>query len=339
MSGRYSLAQTPAFAQPIEVADGVLWARLPLPYQLDHVNVYFIDEGDGWAIIDSGIYDTACVAAWNQMLAGPMKGFRFTRLIVTHYHPDHMGLAKWLCERFDIPLHMSRSEYLMGQYLSHSPNAVNGAFHRDHFARHGMSAVQLTSVLDHGYSYLKLISGLPDIYHPLYDGQELQLGGRCVKILTGGGHSPEQVMLHLPDEAVFFAADQVIEKISPNVSVHAAEPDDNPLGAFLASLTRLIAEIPAKSKIFSGHRLPMEDLPKRAADLITHHEERCAFLVDLLAKTPMHLTAMTPKLFTRPLDAHQFGFAFAETLAHVNLLVARGLVKSEMDKGIVIYHA
>ena len=212
---------------------------MPLPFRLNHVNVYLIDDGDGWAVLDTGIGDETTHAAWEALLAGFLSGKRLTRLIVTHFHPDHIGLAGWLSRKFDLPLLTSQTSYLGCLNISLSPGALDAKPYRDFYLRHGLDAETTAIVSTRGHEYLKMVTGLPPTFRRLVAEDTLKLGERIFSVHAGDGHAPEQVMLYCKEEKLFLSADQVLAKISPNVSVWAVEPEGDSLGLYLRSLTAL----------------------------------------------------------------------------------------------------
>jgi glyoxylase-like metal-dependent hydrolase (beta-lactamase superfamily II) len=320
----FPFAEAPAAGEVIEVAKGILWTRLPLPFRLDHVNIYFLEDDDGWYIVDTGIANRESKAVWRTLLDGPLAGMAFRGLIVTHYHPDHIGLAGWLCETLDIPLLTSRTSFLSCLTFTHSPAILAASEYTDYYSSHGMAEEIAALVATHGHDYLRMLSMPPRTYRRLEKGETLTIGGRRYEILTGDGHCPEQIMLYAPDDKILIAADQVIEKISPNVSVMAFEPDGDPLGDFLASLQGLIDTIPADVLVLSGHRLPFYGLHERCSALLWHHEERCALIRTAVQSTPKSANELVPVMFARELVPHELSFAFSEVLAHMNYMIARG---------------
>lgn len=322
-------ARVPGPAELIEMAPGLLWGRLPLPFRLDHVNIYFLRDTDGWVIIDTGISNRETKAAWEALLSGPMKGERITGLIVTHHHPDHIGLAGWLCDWLDIPLMTSRSSYLSAVNICYSPDLMAASAYSRFYRQNGLSPEIAALVSTQGQDYLRMVEKPPFTFTRLADGQELQIGGRRIQVLTGEGHCAEQVMLYLPDERLLLAADQVIEKITPNVSVMAFEPEGDPLGGFLTSLERLIRDLPEDAKVLSGHRQPFTGLHDRCRDLMAHHEERLELIVEACRAGPQSASDLHPHLYHRELSPHEMSFAFTETLAHMNLLIRRGALAWE----------
>jgi len=327
----YPHAQPPAPGQLTEIAPGVMWLRLPLPYRLDHVNIYLIEDADGWATIDTGLGTDECRAAWEAALAGPLAGQPLTRMIVTHFHPDHVGLAGWLAERFGLRLSMPRPEYLYSMALQHAPGDLGAEMHRPFYLRHGLTPEITELVLSRGHEYLNRTTGVPVTYHRIQHGDVMQIGKRKFEILTGGGHALEQAMLHQREDRLFFAADQVIARISPNVSVHAMEPDLDALGIYLTSLRALRETVPADVLVLPGHGLPFYGLHTRIAELIEHHGLRCGEIAVACRDRALSVAQILPFVFQRVLDEHQTSFAFGEVLAHVNHMLGRGELALETD--------
>lgn len=323
----FPFAAPPARGETIEVAQGVLWARIPLPFRLDHVNVYFLDDGDGWAVVDTGIDDWHAREAWDALLAGPLAGRRLTRLIVTHMHPDHIGLAGWLTERFNMPLLTSQTAYLECLNLSLAPGKLQAPVYRNFYLRNGLDEATTALIATMGHDYLGMVAPLPPIFQRMVAGDRLAIGGRAFEVLAGDGHAPEQLMLFNREDKLFLAADQVLAKISPNVSVTAISPRDDPLGLYLRSLRALRADLPEELLVLPGHQLPFYGLRERASELAAHHGARCEALRLACREKPHRPAELLPVMFTRQLDPHQMGFAFSELLAHVNYLVARGVLR------------
>ena len=271
---QHAPAPTPTFPCPtppapgstIQVAPGLLWVRLALPYRLDHVNVYLIDDGTGWALLDTGIDDAPTRAAWDGLLAGPLRERPLTRVLVTHYHPDHIGLAGWLCERFGLQLAMSQTDYLVSRNIHLDPGALNAEPYRSFYRAHGLDADTTERLLTNGHRYLRMVSGLPRTFRRLIAGERIAVGSRSFEVLTGGGHAPEQVMLFCRAENLFVGADQVLARISPNISVQAMDPEGDPLGIYLRSLAGLKRDMPTDVLVLPGHNLPFVGLHARIDD-------------------------------------------------------------------------
>ena len=323
----FAFPTPPEAGRTIEVAPGVLWARLALPFLLDHVNIYFVDDGDGWALIDTGLGDKATKVAWQPLLEGVLKDRPLTRIIATHFHPDHVGAAGFLLERFNVPLYMSATEYLQSLNLHLDPGALEAEHYRRFYLDHGLDAVTTQSVVTSGHAYLKLMSGLSPTYYRVVAGDVLRIGGRDFEVLTGGGHSPEQIMLVCRADKLFFSADQVLAKISPNISVSAIDPEGDPLGQYLRSLDAIGGGINGDLLVLPGHNLPFYGLHTRIDALVAHHHARCDQILRACRTEPRSAAELVPFVFTRKLDPHQMGFAFGEVLAHVNFMLRRGALK------------
>jgi glyoxylase-like metal-dependent hydrolase (beta-lactamase superfamily II) len=317
----------PEAGRTIEVAPGVLWARLALPFLLDHVNIYFVDDGDGWALIDTGLGDKATKVAWQALLDSVLKGRPLTKIIATHFHPDHVGAAGFLLERFNVPLYMSATEYLQSLNLHLDPGALEAEHYRRFYLDHGLDAVTTQSVVTSGHAYLKLMSGLSPTYYRVVAGDTLRIGGRDFEVLTGGGHSPEQIMLVCRADKLFFSADQVLARISPNISVSVIDPEGDPLGQYLRSLDAIGGGVRSDHLVLPGHNLPFRGLQTRIDALVAHHHARCDQILRACRTAPRSAAELVPFVFTRKLDPHQMGFAFGEVLAHVNYLLRRRSLK------------
>nr|WP_295469305.1 MBL fold metallo-hydrolase [Mesorhizobium sp.] len=329
------LSTPPDRGEVVEVADGLLWARLALPFALNHVNIFFLEDADGFAAIDTGIGDEATKEAWLALLDGPLRGKPITRLILTHHHPDHMGLAGWLVDRLGVPIHMTDSEFFFAQHLAHNAEAVDVEGYQDFYRRHGMDTRFADIIINQGHRYKRTITGLPWHYRPVNDGDRLNIGGRELEVSTGGGHSVDQAMLLSRFEGIFLGADQVLPAITPNISVLAISPDADPLGQYLLSLSRISKEIDDDVLVLPGHRQPFTGLHGRTAELAHHHEQRCRIIEEACRGRALTTAEVRPFLFNRELDPHTMSFAFSETLAHINMMVRTGRLTWESDGAIL----
>ena len=257
---KFPFPAPPKTGEVIEVRPGIFWARLALPFRLDHVNIYFIEDGDGLALIDTGIDNAASRAAWEALISGPLAGRKLTRIIATHFHPDHIGLAGWLCERFDLGLAMSQTEYLIALNIRLDPQGLRSEPYRGFYRSHGLSEESTEILLGHGLDYLRMVSTPPRTFQRLIAEDRIAIGGRAFEVMTGAGHSPEQVMLYSAEDHLILSGDQILAKISPNVSVEAMDPDGDPLGLYLRSLERLKRTLPQDVLVLPGHNLPFVGL-------------------------------------------------------------------------------
>ncbi len=258
-------------------------------------------------------------------------------MLVTHHHPDHIGLAGWLCHRFGTPLLTSLSSYMSCRVISLDPRSVSSPQNMLFYSGHGMDKAAAEVVSTHGHDYLRQVEPLPETFRRLVMGDALCFSGRTYRVITGDGHAPEQVMLFCESERLLFAADQVLEHISPNVAVWAGEPDGDPLGHYLRSLRWLSGETPNDVLVLPGHMRPFYGLRERARELIAHHEQRCELILEACGQGPQTVPQLVPLLFRRKLDAHQMSFAFAETLAHANRLVRRSELEAFSQSGRFLF--
>ena len=331
----FPFSTPPETGEILEVAPGIFWARLALPFRLNHVNIYFIEDGAGLALVDAGIDNEASRTAWEALLAGPLAGRRLTRIIATHFHPDHIGLAGWLSERFGLPLAMSHTEYLMTLNIRLGPSALKSEPYRGFYRGHGLSEESTEILLGNGLQYLRMVAPPPRTFLRIVADDRLVIGGRKFEVLTGAGHSPEQVMLYCDEDNLILCGDQILARISPNVSVEAMEPDGDPLGLYMRSLKKLKRKLREDVLVLPGHNLPFVGLATRASELIAHHEARCMGIFEACRGGPQTVAELVPVIFGRPIDdPHQLVFAFGEALAHVNFLLRAGRLRlSSSERG------
>ena len=330
----YPFPTAPAHGETVEIAPGVLWLRLPLPFRLNHVNIYLLEEDDGWTIIDTGVDDARTRAIWEQVFQRIFGSKPVRRLIVTHFHPDHVGAAAFLSGRSGAPLVMGETEYLTARVQTLAGGDIETAAEQGFYRRHGLGFEQLAFMGQRLSRYRTSVPTLPPSYLPLRAGDKLRIGGRCFDVLCFGGHSPAQMLLHSRDGDLLFAADHVLPQISPNVSVAEDKPGDDPLGLYLASFDAIRAIVPDTVLVFPGHRLPFLRLHARLRDLARHHAERCALIVEACRARALSVGELVPVLFPMELDAHQLWFAFSEALAHVNYLARRDRLVGYGEDGV-----
>lgn len=337
-SCRFPFPQPPANGSFLEIAPGLLWLRMPLPYRLDHINIYLIEDGDGWCVLDAGIHDEATIELWKALFAGPLVGTRLTRLIVTHHHPDHIDMAGWLCREAGIPLLVSQTAYLACANLVLDPGSPQDRQFHDFYLSHGVAPEVADLMGTKGLEYLRKVSPLPNTYLRLLSADTMTIGARKFRVLAGDGHAPDQIMLYCAEDRLFISADQVIAKISPNVAVWPSEPDGDPLGHFLRTTRQIRDNLPDDVLVLPGHQLPFRGLHARCNELVEHHDKRCDLIREATQDRALTANELVPVIFHRELDLHQFGFAFSETLAHVNRMLRRGeLRKTTGGDGLIRY--
>ena len=321
---------------PDEMAPGLFGLRLSLPFALDHVNIWLLAGQGGWTVIDTGVADERTRAAWRGLLGDFLTGRPVERLLATHFHPDHMGLMGWLAAETGAPLWASRTEWLLGRMLAQDQSQSFVEAGRSFDRRAGLPDDLVEQRARRGNAYRPKVTPPPARYRRLVEGNAIEIGGVTFEVLIGRGHAPEMICLFAPALNVLIAADQVLPRISPNVSVWPSEPLANPLQEFLSSLERFRA-LPEDCLVLPSHGRPFRGLRARVDQLIAHHKERLDQVLEACAKSRTAAEIM-PELFNRTLDAHQIGFALGETIAHVNYLVeSRDLTRREGDDGRLYY--
>ncbi len=332
----YPLAeQVPASGSVCEIAPGVLWVRMGLPFALDHINLWLVrDEMPGpsgplagWTVVDCGIHNPATHAAWEEVFASALQGLPILRVLVTHMHPDHMGSAHWLCERWQAPLWISSTEYLSAQMATHGLSNFGGDLTQAFFASHGWSDPNdMRDVKARMGYYSGMVPRVPAAYHRLMGGQTFKMGGQRWRCIAGFGHSPEHMALYCEGTGVLISGDMVLPQISTNVSVYAQEPEGNALQQFLTSL-EAFADLPDDTLVLPSHGRPFRGLHTRIAQLQAHHQERLSDLLAACQKQAISAHDSLPILFKRALNFHQATFAMGEAVAHLHLLWHKGQVQ------------
>jgi glyoxylase-like metal-dependent hydrolase (beta-lactamase superfamily II) len=330
-------ATAPAPGTLTEVAPGVHWLRMPLPFALDHINLWLIDEGDGWTIVDAGLATDETKALWDRILGDALEGRPVKRLLVTHFHPDHIGLAGWLTERLKVPLWCTETEWLFARMLSldTTEGFVTNAL--EFYRRTGMDEATRAIFAGRGNSYRPRVSPVPYSFHRIAGGQRIAIGKHEWQVMIGRGHAPEHACLYCPTLDVLIAGDQILPKISPNVSLWPQEPEADALGLYLATIAAIKDSVPASALALPSHGLPFLGIDRRIDQLTAHHHARLNE-VESACAAPHTAAEIVPVLFRRKLDAHQIGFAVGEALAHLQHLVRLGrLRRRERADGVYLY--
>jgi len=319
----------PPEGQAVEVAEGIWWFRLPLPMALDHVNCYALDDGDGWTLIDTGFDSKRSRAIWERLLAGPLAQRRVARVLVTHYHPDHIGLAGWFQAR-GAELITTRVSWLYARMLVLDVQATPSAEAQMFEQRAGVPpAMRSARAAERPFNFSDVVAPLPLGFTRLVEGQVFRSAGRRWRVRLGHGHAPDHITLWSEDDALVIGGDQFLPGISANIGVYPTEPDADPLGEWLDSTRGFAAFARPDHLILPGHKLPFTGLPFRLVQMAENHESALTRLLDHLTEPRRAAECFVP-LFTREVGGAEFGMALVEAVAHLNYLQARGAVRRDL---------
>lgn len=338
----YPFGETvPETGHTIEVARGVYWLRMPLPFSLKWINLWLIDDGDSWTVVDTGMPLDDTKAAWRRIFDERLGGRPVNRIIVTHMHPDHVGNAGWISRKFPgASLHMSRLEYISCRMLVADTGREAPPEAIDFYRRAGWDDDAIETYKSRFGGFGRGVSRMPDAYIRLEDGDTVEMGGQAWTVITGAGHSPEHVCLHCPALGLLISGDQLLPRISSNVSVFPSEPEADPLTEWLDSCQKLIDAVPEDVLVLPAHNEPFHGAHKRLRHLIDGHDLSLERLRSRLADQPRRVTQTFPALFGRKIGPDVLSMATGEAIAHLNCLMARGEACRETGlDGIDLYHA
>ncbi len=335
----YPFEAGPASGEAIDVAPGVKWLRMPLGGSLAFINVWAIEDGDGWAIVDTGIASPDTAKAWRAGIAGPLEGRPVTRVFVTHMHPDHIGMAGWLTRKFQCRLWITRLEFLMCRSLAADTGREAPADAMTFYKAAGWDEEALETYRSKFGGFGRGLHALPDSFQRLSDGDTVRIGEHDWQVVVGSGHSPEHACLWCPDLKLMISGDQVLPKISSNVAVFPTEPEADPLAEWMGSLRRIKGRVPDDVLVLPAHNDPFHGLHARIDHLVGGHERGLTRLRQVLAE-PKRAVDVFHVLFRRRIDAGLLGLATGESLAHLNHLLATGQAIRERDaSGVDWYRA
>ncbi|HWI80882.1 MBL fold metallo-hydrolase [Ramlibacter sp.] len=316
------------------LAPAVKWVRMGLPFALDHINLWLLRDEiggrAGWTVVDCCITRDEAKAQWEQVFASGLDGLPVLRVIVTHMHPDHIGLAHWLCERWQAPLWISATDYYAARVGSMSTTGFGGDAAARFFASHGLADPEsIEKIRGRASYYPSMVPAVPRGFHRLADGDSVRIGGRDWRCIGGHGHAPEHISLYCESLEVLISGDMLLPRISTNVSVHDTEPESNPLQAFLDSIEKF-RPLPPETLVLPSHGKPFVGLHERLRQLRDHHRDRLADVAQACAAGPQTAADLLPVLFKRKLDLHQTTFAMGESVAHLHALWFKGQLRREL---------
>lgn len=322
---------------PEKVAEGVYWLRIPMPISLDHINIWLLEDEQGWTIVDTCLNLPNARETWEQVFSEFMQGKPVQRVICTHLHPDHVGLAGWISERFSCQLWMSREEFLMCRAMAGDTGREAPDVAIRFYRAAGYNEQQLNKYRKKFGNFGRAISPLPDSFRRLVDGETIRVNDRYWQVVMGAGHSPEHVALYCPALKLLISGDQVLPRITPNVSVFPTEPEGDPLKEWLRSNSRIRDNLPDDVLVLPAHEAPFYGLHVRLTQIIETHEADLDKLFDHLSE-PMRAVDCFPALFKREIDDSLLGMATGETLAHLNCLQGRRRIRCKRDENGVDWY-
>jgi len=335
----YPFETGPAEGEAIDIAPGVKWMRMPLDGSLGFINVWAVRDAEGWAVVDTGMRGAATTSAWSRVFAEVFEGKPVTRVLATHMHPDHVGMAGWITRKFDCRLWMTRLEYLTCRVLAADTGREAPEDGVRFFRAAGWDEAALDAYRSRFGGFGKALHPLPDSYRRLSDGDIIRIGAHDWRVVVGNGHSPEHACLHSEELGLLISGDQVLPRISSNVSVFPTEPEADPLADWLSSLARIRSKVPGDVLVLPAHNDPFTGLHARIDHLIAGHERSLERLLARLAE-PQRVVDVFGVLFRRAIGPGLLGLATGEALAHLNCLINRGLaVRAADESGVNWYRA
>lgn len=333
----------PAFGSTFELQPGVRWVRMPLPFALDHINLWLlrdcVDGREGWTVVDCGVAQEELRQYWEQVFQHELDGLPVLRVLVTHMHPDHMGLAAWICARWQAPLLTTLGEYMSARLYSlpaMEKEAGGGEIAAAYFQRHGVSDPgTLDNIRKRRSYYSTLVPEVPKQFERLQDGNRIVIGGQEWEVIVGYGHAPEHISLYCADRKLLISGDMVLPRISTNISIYEMEPNSDSLRLYLRSLDRY-APLPEDTLVLPSHGKPFLGLHTRIDQQREHHAERLAEVMTACTQQACSAADIVPIMFPRELDLHQLTFALGEALAHLHYLYYQGRLSRHQDaQGVV----
>lgn len=328
---KYLFDDVPGSGQVREIVPGVLWLRMPLPLALDHINLYLLEDEDGWWIVDTGIAIDPTQELWERVFETYLAGKPVKAVISTHYHPDHTGMAGWLCEKWQAPFYITEAEYFTGLAFSRTMREHFSWTEQQHLTYSGYSSEQIDAYRENFGGFGPYIKPMPTSYRRLVDGGSLKINGNRWQVVVGRGHSPEHACLYCASLNILISGDQVIPRITSNISVSGAEPEGNPLKEWLNSHERFLEILPDDTLVLPAHNAPFYGLHERLRYLIDHHEDHLLALEEACLEEAPTAMDLLPVMFDRKLNEHNLGLALGECIAHLNYLHQRGQLTREID--------
>ena len=326
----YEFSERPDAGETMQIAPGITWLRMPLPFSLGHINLWLLEDDDGWATVDTGVCVDESKQVWSKTFKDPMAGRPLTRVIVTHMHPDHVGCAGWLSDQFDAPLWMSREEYLLCRILVSDTGRATPEDGNRFYTAAGFQPGQMDYYHKMFGMFGKYVSHIPESHHRIKEADKIRIGANEWEIIVGRGHSPEHACLYSAEINTLISGDQLLPTISSNVSVYPTEPLADPLADWLDSLEMLKSRIPEDVLVLPAHGKPFRGAHQRLDALIAEHRD-CLDKLEAICDEPKRSVDVFPALFKSKINNNNLIMATGESLAHLNFLLHRNRVGVERD--------
>ena len=335
----YAFENVPGVDERVELAPGVYWLRMPFEFGINHINLWLLEDDDGWTVIDTGFDRDSIRRIWEDWIARFLDGKPITRVIGTHMHPDHIGLAGWLVDKYDAEFYMSRTDYLLGRAMAGDTGKKAPEAGVRFYRAAGFDEQALARYRERFGSFGDYIYPLPQSYHRMSQDDHIQIGKYTWRVEVGRGHTPEHVCLYCAELNMLIAGDQILPKISSNVSLFPTEPNANPLQDWIDSCWRLQDVLPEDCLVLPAHNDPFYGAHKRLQSLIDSHENALTRLVDICGEPRRAVDQeVFSILFKRKINGDNFSMATGESLAHLMCLVHRGILSRHVDDSGVAWY-
>jgi glyoxylase-like metal-dependent hydrolase (beta-lactamase superfamily II) len=326
---RFPWPEAPGPGEIIEVAEGVLWARIGLPNRLNHVNIYLLDDGDAWTVIDTGFRNKMCLEHWDLLRAGPLKGRRLWRVVGTHHHPDHIGLVGRMMREDGVEFWTTRTAYILARMLQLDHHEHHPPEQIAHWKRGGTPPHLVEEFSrETPFNFSRTVDPLPLGYRRIVEGEVIRMGGRDWDVRMGDGHAPEHATFWSRDDDLVIVGDQAIPGISSNLGVQPTEPEADPVGDWLESCERLLRHAREEHVALPGHKPVFTGLPLRFEQLISNHHTAIDRLRGHLTDWRTAVECFVP-IFGREIGPPVYGLAMNEALGHLNHMHRTGEAERE----------
>ncbi|MCG8671842.1 MAG: MBL fold metallo-hydrolase [Pseudomonadales bacterium] len=337
MSLTFPFTEAPENHQVVTIHPHVKWVRSPLPFSLAHINCYLLKDGDGWCVLDTGMNGKEAISRWEKIIAEGLDGAPITRVISTHHHPDHNGLAGWFCDTYKVPFYTTEAEYYYTRTFYAPKRSERYWESAEYFDRTGINEESKEALLaDSNYSHM--VTEVPGAFHRVVDGDRLKIGDYEWEAITTRGHSPEHLSLYCEALDMMLSGDQVLPAITSNVSISPTQAYANPLKDWFDAHDKVKARIPDSVLVLPAHELPFKGLHQRLQAVVDHHHERLDKIVTLCG-TSINPQEITNELFDREMDEFQNFLAVGEVMAHLNWLLNEKRVSVCVENGVYQFSA